>query len=123
MTAQEDGFTQLLEVKTAEAAASEELAELRLKLSASGLEVRETDEGGLAAVDEGAAGAVFEAPKPMMWDSSAGEQEAASTASRAAASGARAAADTARAEGDGEPDAGESGAKPQEGGIWEQQYY
>ncbi|MFC8422087.1 LamG-like jellyroll fold domain-containing protein [Streptomyces sp. NPDC057236] len=109
MTAQEDGFTQLLVVKTAEAAASEELAELRLKLSASGLEVRETDEGGLEAVDRGAAGAVFEAPKPMMWDSGTGEQEAASTASRAAASGARAATDTARAEGDGEPDAGESG--------------
>ncbi|MGW4023378.1 LamG-like jellyroll fold domain-containing protein, partial [Streptomyces sp. NPDC005009] len=109
MTAQEDGFTQLLVVKTAEAAASEELAELRLKLSASGLEVRETDEGGLEAVDRGAAGAVFEAPKPMMWDSGTGEQEAASTASRAAASGARAATDTAQAEGDGEPDAGESG--------------
>ncbi|MFB6756627.1 LamG-like jellyroll fold domain-containing protein [Streptomyces sp. NPDC056353] len=109
MTAQEDGFTQLLVVKTAEAAASEELAELRLKLSASGLEVRETDEGGLEAVDEGAAGTVFEAPKPMMWDSSTGEQEAASTASRAAASGARAATDAARAEGDGEPGAGESG--------------
>ncbi|MFI2429103.1 LamG-like jellyroll fold domain-containing protein [Streptomyces sp. NPDC018955] len=110
--AQEDGFTQLLVVKTAEAAASEELAELRLKLSASGLEVRETDEGGLEAVDKGAAGAVFEAPKPMMWDSSTGEQEAASTASRAAASGARAATDAARAEEGGEPDepgVGESG--------------
>ncbi|WP_253266017.1 LamG-like jellyroll fold domain-containing protein [Streptomyces sp. 6-11-2] len=75
MTAQEDGFTQLLVVKSAKAAASAELAELRLKLSASGLDVRETDGGGLEAVDQGAAGAVFEAPKPMMWDSSPGEQQ------------------------------------------------
>lgn len=44
MTAQEDGFTQLLVVKTAQAAANPELAELRMRLSASGLEVRETDQ-------------------------------------------------------------------------------
>ncbi|WP_318656433.1 LamG-like jellyroll fold domain-containing protein [Streptomyces canus] len=70
MGAQEDGFTQLLVVKSAEAASSEELAQLRLKLSADGLNVRETAEGGLEAVDQGAGSAVFEAPKPVMWDSS-----------------------------------------------------
>ncbi|MFE2260224.1 LamG-like jellyroll fold domain-containing protein [Streptomyces griseosporeus] len=69
MTAQEDGFTQLLVVKTPEAATDPRLAELRLKLSAEGLSVQETDAGGLAAVDAGAKSAVFEAPKPMMWDS------------------------------------------------------
>ncbi|MGW1201643.1 LamG-like jellyroll fold domain-containing protein [Streptomyces cyaneofuscatus] len=70
MEAQEDGFTQLLVVKSAEAAANEKLSELRLKLAADGMDVRETSGGGLEAVDKGAQGAVFEAPRPMMWDSS-----------------------------------------------------
>ncbi|MER5587508.1 LamG domain-containing protein, partial [Streptomyces asoensis] len=73
MGAQEDGFTQLLVVKSAEAAADPELTRLRLKLSADGIDVRETSEGGLEAVDEGAGSAVFEAPKPVMWDSSTRE--------------------------------------------------
>ncbi|MFJ1901699.1 MULTISPECIES: LamG-like jellyroll fold domain-containing protein [unclassified Streptomyces] len=70
MGAQEDGFTQLLIVKSAKAAASEELTELRLRLSADGMDVREDAQGGLEAVDRGAKTAVFEAPRPMMWDSS-----------------------------------------------------
>ncbi|WP_331724215.1 LamG domain-containing protein (plasmid) [Streptomyces longwoodensis] len=70
MTAQQDGFTQLLVVKSAEAAASTELSTLRLKLDADGMQVKETPGGGLAAVDEGAKSAVFEAPRPVMWDSS-----------------------------------------------------
>ncbi|MER6194921.1 LamG-like jellyroll fold domain-containing protein [Streptomyces cyaneofuscatus] len=70
MEAQEDGFTQLLVVNSAEAAANEKLTELRLKLAADGMDVRETADGGLAAIDKGARGAVFEAPRPMMWDSS-----------------------------------------------------
>ncbi|MFI9628751.1 LamG-like jellyroll fold domain-containing protein [Streptomyces sp. NPDC052042] len=70
MEAQEDGFTQLLVVKSALAAASEDLAELRFKLQTRGMDVNETADGGLQAVDHGAQGAVFEAPKPMMWDSS-----------------------------------------------------
>ncbi|WP_244793155.1 LamG-like jellyroll fold domain-containing protein [Streptomyces sp. BJ20] len=69
MGAQEDGFTQLLVVKSAEAAESPALSELRLKMAADGMEVRETESGGLAALDEGAGTAVFEAPKPFMWDS------------------------------------------------------
>ncbi|MFE0106948.1 LamG-like jellyroll fold domain-containing protein [Streptomyces sp. NPDC059009] len=72
MGAQEDGFTQLLVVKSAKAAQSPELSELRLKLAADGVEVKETGQGELQAVDKGAKGAVFEAPKPMMWDSSTG---------------------------------------------------
>lgn len=81
MTAQEDGFSQLLIVKTAEAARSEELAELRLKLDTEGLDVKETSQGGLQAVDQGTGGTVFEAPRPMMWDSSAGGTRAAKTLS------------------------------------------
>ncbi|MFI7502821.1 LamG-like jellyroll fold domain-containing protein [Streptomyces sp. NPDC049687] len=87
MGAQEDGFTQLLVVKSAEAAAGTDLAELRLRMSADGMDVRETSEGGLEAVDEGAASPVFEAPKPVMWDSGDGTgASAASTASKQTAS-------------------------------------
>ncbi|MET8948862.1 LamG-like jellyroll fold domain-containing protein [Streptomyces sp. NPDC004542] len=70
MTAQQDGFTQLLVVKSAEAAANSELSTIRLKLGADGMQVKETPEGGLAAVDQGAGSEVFEAPRPVMWDSS-----------------------------------------------------
>ncbi|MFI1953990.1 LamG-like jellyroll fold domain-containing protein [Streptomyces xinghaiensis] len=73
MGAQADGFSQLLVVKTAKAAESPELAELRLALAADGMTVRETGTGGLEAVDGGAKTAVFEAPTPLMWDSSPGE--------------------------------------------------
>ncbi|MFF2864866.1 LamG-like jellyroll fold domain-containing protein [Streptomyces rubiginosohelvolus] len=70
MEAQEDGFTQLLVVNSAEAAANEKLSELRLKLAADGMQVKETAAGGLEAIDNGAQGTVFEAPRPVMWDSS-----------------------------------------------------
>ncbi|MFE4593512.1 LamG-like jellyroll fold domain-containing protein [Streptomyces laurentii] len=99
MGAQEDGFTQLLVVKSAEAAASPGLKELRLRLGTEGVEVRETSDGGLEAVDKGANSAVFEAPKPMMWDSSPGEG---APVARTAAVAGKAASAT-------EPGAGESG--------------
>ncbi|MCQ6555765.1 DNRLRE domain-containing protein [Streptomyces sp. C10-9-1] len=113
MGAQEDGFTQLLVVNTAEAAKSEELAELRLKLAADGMRVRETANGGLEAVDDGAGSAVFEAPKPLMWDSSTGGGSGKATggtavhARAAAPSGVESGGDRAGA--DGEPGPGESG--------------
>ncbi len=107
MGAQEDGFTQLLVVKTAEAAASGKLAALRLSLAAEGVDVRETAEGGLEAVDQGANGAVFEAPKPMMWDSSTPSGDSVTPTRLLSAS---AGADSAEgADGSGEPGAGESG--------------
>ncbi|MFG3160469.1 LamG-like jellyroll fold domain-containing protein [Streptomyces sp. NPDC048232] len=109
MTAQEDGFTQLLVVKTAEAAASDQLAELRLKLAADGLDVKESAEGGLQALDEGAGGAVFEAPKPMMWDSSSGAASAGAKSSPTTAAGRGATVAVQTAEGAAEPGAGESG--------------
>ncbi len=96
MGVQADGFTQLLVVKSAEAAQNPELAELRLHLGATGMSVRETAAGGLEAVDAGAGGAVFEAPQPVMWDSSGG-----TTPGARGAAGSDPAAD--------EPAAGESG--------------
>ncbi|WP_030017610.1 LamG-like jellyroll fold domain-containing protein [Streptomyces monomycini] len=104
MGAQADGFTQLLVVKTAQAAASAELAQLRLKLSATGLQVKETAGGGLEAIDEGAQATVFEAPTPLMWDSSPGRPAAGTAGPQAA----RAGPATAREAGQ-EPGAGESG--------------
>ncbi|OKJ78737.1 laminin [Streptomyces sp. CB02460] len=86
MEAQETGYTQLLVVNSAEAAENPKLSELRLKLSAQGMDVFRTDEGGVKAVDKGANGTVFEAPTPMMWDSStAAGAETEGVASRAAA--------------------------------------
>ncbi|WP_435243551.1 LamG-like jellyroll fold domain-containing protein [Streptomyces cucumeris] len=110
MGAQEDGFTQLLVVKSAEAAASRALAELRLKLDAEGLDVRKADSGGVEAKDKGAGGTVFEAPQPVMWDSSPGaapsqRKDKSGTKGR---TGERTPLDTAGGP-DQEPGAGESG--------------
>ncbi len=72
LTAQPDGFSQLLVIKSAEAAAGKELSRLELGLATKGMKVRESAEGGLEAVDDGAGTPVFTAPEPMMWDSSPG---------------------------------------------------
>lgn len=74
--AQVDGFSQLLVVKSAQAAKSPELAELRVGVESATLSVREGPAGGVEAVDNGAGGVVFSAPTPMMWDSSGPEQAA-----------------------------------------------
>ncbi|WP_432134970.1 LamG-like jellyroll fold domain-containing protein [Streptomyces sp. bgisy154] len=81
MGAQEDGFTQLIVVNSAEAATDPALAELRLRLAADGMDIQQTRDGGLAAVDKGAGTPVFEAPEPQMWDS--GDTTAAETAPQA----------------------------------------
>ncbi|MEV7087133.1 LamG-like jellyroll fold domain-containing protein [Streptomyces sp. NPDC093085] len=118
MGAQEDGFTQLLVVKTAEAAASERLATLRLGLATAGVDVQETSEGGLEAVDQGALGAVFEAPEPLMWDSSTPAGDGTGTVARQRTAGEAAPGAEGRAPGEAagesegrarEPGAGESG--------------
>ncbi len=107
MEAQQDGFTQLLVVKSAAAAADKRLAELRLALAAEGLEVRQTAGGGLAAVDASSGGTVFEAPRPVMWDSSAPPSGAGPPAARKQT--ARTSGGAPGAQPGTEPGAGESG--------------
>ncbi|WP_433406541.1 LamG-like jellyroll fold domain-containing protein [Streptomyces sp. CA-146814] len=109
MEAQEDGFTQLLVVKSAEAAENEKLSELRLKLAADGMDVREVSGGGLEAVDKGAQGAVFEAPRPMMWDSSTPTEGTSAAGAKATVARAGAGLEASGPDGSGEPAATESG--------------
>ncbi|MFV2179320.1 LamG domain-containing protein [Actinomadura sp. LOL_011] len=72
-----DGFTHTLVVKTAEAAADPRLAELAFGLETTRLEISENDTGVLTAADTGSGSAVFEAPQPIMWDSSGEPEQAA----------------------------------------------
>ncbi|MGW9131971.1 LamG domain-containing protein [Streptomyces sp. NPDC055681] len=106
--AQADGFTQLLVVKSVEAAKSSELAELRMRLAAVGMTVKETSEGGLVAVDKGADSPVFEAATPMMWDSSTGGGAAARSMPADGGAASKPAPET-RATTQDEPAAGASG--------------
>ncbi|MFJ9519774.1 LamG domain-containing protein [Kitasatospora sp. NPDC101801] len=70
LTATRTGFSQVVVVHTAAAAKSPELKQLSLGLQGEGLTVKQAPDGSLTAVDKGAGGTVFEAPTPVMWDSS-----------------------------------------------------
>lgn len=72
VTASAEGFSHVLVVKTAKAAADPQLAELQLPFDTDSVALAEDVGGGLTATDPGAGGAVFEAPQPVMWDSSHG---------------------------------------------------
>ncbi|MBO0609149.1 LamG domain-containing protein [Myceligenerans salitolerans] len=111
MTATEDGYASYFVVKTPEAATSPELAEIRFSLETQGLDVSETEDGGLEARDQGAAGVVFAAPPAAMWDTvaeepdQAGGESAEATSLRTSASGAGSADTAADAAGEhGDPD-------------------
>ncbi|MFI1592140.1 FG-GAP repeat domain-containing protein [Streptomyces halstedii] len=69
LRADNDGFSQLLVVKTAQAAAQPELKTVALKMSADGLDISADAHGNLSATDP-AGQRVFTAPAPRMWDSS-----------------------------------------------------
>jgi hypothetical protein len=87
LNADTDGFSDLLIVKTREAAQDPKLAQLKFTTSATGVSLAEDEAGGLKATDAGGGGVVFEAPQPMMWDSATGTAAAKATKSMAAAAG------------------------------------
>ncbi|CNE39583.1 Uncharacterised protein [Mycobacterium tuberculosis] len=68
--ARADGFTHTLVVKSAKAAADTRLAKLALGMKTKGLKVSQSQDGLLTAADSGSGAPVFEAPQPVMWDSS-----------------------------------------------------
>ncbi|MER8181986.1 LamG-like jellyroll fold domain-containing protein [Kitasatospora sp. NPDC094015] len=70
LTATPTGFSQIIAVHSAEAAKNPDLDQLRLGLTGSGLKVVQAADGSLTAVDRSGGGTVFEAPTPVMWDSS-----------------------------------------------------
>jgi hypothetical protein len=84
-------FSHVLVIKTAEAAEQSELASLDLTLHTDQIDVRQTENGGLAAVDP-AGGQVFQAAEPIMWD--AGAPAEARAQARSAAAPSTAAAET-----------------------------
>ncbi|MFD1500255.1 LamG-like jellyroll fold domain-containing protein [Streptosporangium lutulentum] len=68
VTADVDGFSHVLVVKSRAAAAGGALDELTFPLSTSGLSLKSDQAGNLEAVDDNG-GTIFVAPTPMMWDS------------------------------------------------------
>ena len=87
MTATVDGFTQLVVVKTAEAARNPALDRLDFGMSSTkGLVTRQNADGSLSAVDGVGGGTVFTAPPPVMFDSSASAKDGPGTDSLVPAS-------------------------------------
>ncbi|WP_422771122.1 LamG-like jellyroll fold domain-containing protein [Plantactinospora sp. WMMC1484] len=68
-----EGFSHVLVLKTPEAANLPELQDLRLGVTGVGLDIEETEEGGVVALDPATGNPVMEADAPTMWDSGSGE--------------------------------------------------
>ncbi|MFG3427623.1 LamG-like jellyroll fold domain-containing protein [Streptomyces californicus] len=74
MTATVEGFRQVLEVETPEAAASPELKSIEYSLDAEGLTIRTGAVGTMEALD-GNGRAVFRSPSAQMWNSAGKNEE------------------------------------------------
>ncbi|GAA4201792.1 LamG-like jellyroll fold domain-containing protein [Actinocatenispora rupis] len=83
LTAEVDGFGEVLVVKTREAATNPELTTLTMGIAGDGVTVSVNDAGQLSAVD-GAGTIVFGAPTALMWDSSDPAESASNVAAHAA---------------------------------------
>ncbi|WHM38306.1 FG-GAP-like repeat-containing protein [Streptomyces sp. BPTC-684] len=71
LKAEVDGFSQLLVVKTPEAAKNPDLETVKYSLQTSGLSVSKDAETGVISAVDPAGQAVFSSPPPVMWDSTA----------------------------------------------------
>ncbi|GFN01364.1 hypothetical protein Sfulv_61740 [Streptomyces fulvorobeus] len=99
LTALSSGYTSVLVVKTAEAAKSPALATVKMNVSANGLDIAPTADGGFVARD-GNGTPVFESPAGRMWDS-AGDTPATDGATAGVTTQlSRTATSSARAEGE-----------------------
>ncbi|MFK3983489.1 LamG-like jellyroll fold domain-containing protein [Micromonospora sp. NPDC050397] len=63
-----EGFSHIIVIKTPEAGDIPELQNLQLGVSASGLTVEETEDGGVVALDPATGNPVIETGAPTMWD-------------------------------------------------------
>ncbi|WP_399925104.1 LamG-like jellyroll fold domain-containing protein [Streptomyces kanamyceticus] len=104
LTATAEGYREVLEVKTAEAAASPELEKIRLTAVGDGLSLVPGEGGGLRAVDADG-NAVFRGPAGQMWDSAGDAAQQPQVQSRSAKAAAT----------QGEQTASESPVQPGEG--------
>ncbi|WP_225946678.1 LamG domain-containing protein [Plantactinospora soyae] len=64
-----EGFSHVIVLKTPEAASLPELQTLELGVTAVGLALQETENGGVIALDPATGNPVIEADAPVMWDS------------------------------------------------------
>jgi hypothetical protein len=86
LTASSEGFSELLVVKTPQAAANPELRRIEFTLKTDGVTVRPTGSGGMTALDADGS-AVFTTPAAMMWDSSGEAPSGGQAAKRSALDG------------------------------------
>ncbi|WP_326649962.1 MULTISPECIES: FG-GAP-like repeat-containing protein [unclassified Streptomyces] len=84
LKAEVEGFSQLLVVKTAQAAANPELTSLKYKLDTVGVSVSTDAETGSVTAVNPAGETVFTSPSPLMWDSTSITSGGAAPAARTA---------------------------------------